>query len=112
MSSFVAAIGSGLIPLSMASAEAKIGGKFGLMRASPQISQAVKAGWFRKVQRGQGKRFSPETDGPGGPSMTGGKSRADGTRGDGGLSLRLPGGGGIPQLRHGGTGDVDEKFAG
>ena len=44
--------------------------------------------------------------------MTGGESLAGGRRGDGGGSVRLPGGGGMPQLRHGGTGEVTEKFDG
>ena len=36
--------GAGLVPRSMASADARIGGRFGEMRGSPQISHDVKAG--------------------------------------------------------------------
>jgi len=96
----------------MASADASTGGKFGLMSGSSQISHAVKAGWLRNVHRGQGKRPSFATPGTGRTLMTGGESLAGGRRGDGGGSVRLPGGGGMPQLRHGGTGEVTEKFDG
>jgi len=37
-----------------------MGGRLGLISGSPQISQAVKAGWFKNVHRGQGKRPSVE----------------------------------------------------
>lgn len=53
--------GAGLTPLSIASADASIGGKFGLMRGSPQISHAVRAGWLRNVHLGQGNRPSDIT---------------------------------------------------
>jgi hypothetical protein len=55
-------IGAGLIPRSIASADANTGGKFGLISGSPHISQAVRAGWLRNVHRGQEKRASDWVD--------------------------------------------------
>jgi len=39
-----------------------MGGRLGLISGSPQISQAVNAGWFKNVHRGQGKRPSVEVE--------------------------------------------------
>jgi len=99
-------IGAGLTPRSMASAEANTGGRFGLTRGSPQISQAIKAGWLRYVHRGQGKRPSVLE----GAVILGGGDSLDG-EGDDDWRERAsndPLGGGIPQLRHGGTGAPGE----
>lgn len=71
------------------------------MRGSPQISQAVRAGWLRKVQRGQGKRASVE-----GGEVEGGEGDGEIRRRGGGI-VRVPGGGGMPQFRQGGIEDVE-----
>ena len=98
-------VGAGLTPLSMASAEARTGGRLGLMRGSPQISQAVRAGWLWNVHRGQGNSPSDAICGV----ARGGGANVDG---DGAGGLRVPGGGGIPQFKQGETADVVEKFEG
>jgi len=103
--------GAGLTPRSMASADTNIGGKFRLISGSPQISHAVNAGWLRNVHLGQGKRPSDVTGGASGGGRKGNwEGSKCGWRGDSGLSV--PAGGGIPQFRHGGIGDVGEKLEG
>jgi hypothetical protein len=94
----------------MASADANIGGKFGLISGSPHISHAVIAGWLRNVHLGQGKRPFAITGGVGARRKGNWEGVKCGWRGDSGLSV--PAGGGIPQFRHGGIGDVGEKLEG
>jgi len=63
------------------------------------------------VQRGQAKRPSSLSIGRG-RGGTGGGTARDWEGVGGGDCVSVPGGGGIPQFRQGGTADVGEKFDG